>query len=156
MFAFFGFAMWNLLQATIANVSMNYYLKLQHYHYFQTRDRRCLSTTEAFSKQFWFWEIVIQRCENGSFLFFSETTSLSFLSRLSRVRLSSAAEMFRVRSQADASSAEGLRNERRVGHYIDLTETGNRAWKVASTQGTSRLASGRGYLTVVEQGIKWL
>lgn len=95
----------NLLQATIANVSMNYYLKLQHYHYFQTRDRRCLSTIEAFSKQFWFWELVIKRCENFSFLFFSETTSLSFLSRLSRGRLSSAAEMFRVRSQADASSA---------------------------------------------------
>jgi len=44
----------NLLQATIANVSMNYYLKLQHYHYFQTRDRRCLTTTEAFSKKFCF------------------------------------------------------------------------------------------------------
>lgn len=79
-----------------------------------------------------------------SFLFFSETTSLSFLSRLSRVRLSSAAEIFRVRSQADASSAEGLRHERRVGQSIDLTETGNRAWKVASTQGTLRLACARG------------
>ena len=52
--------------------------------------------------------------------------------------LSSAVEMFRVRSQADASSAKGVRHERRVGHYIDLTETRNRAWKVASTLGTSR------------------
>lgn len=69
----------NLLQATIANVSMNYYLKLQHYHYFQTRDRRCLLTIEAFSKQFWFWELFMQRCEIlFSILFWDNFSFFSF------------------------------------------------------------------------------
>lgn len=77
------------------------------------------------------------------FLSFLRQPLFSFLSCLSRVRRSSAAEMFRVRSQADASSAKGPRHERRVGHYIDLRETGNRAWKVASTQSNSRLACER-------------
>ena len=45
---------------------------------------------------------------------------------------------FRCRPKSNTASAVGRRREKNVGHFQDLTETGNRARKVYGTQGTSQ------------------